>query len=293
MGLLDVWNSFTDFVWDWWKAFKDKIADIKNELWDWVDGIAKYWVQRANEFWDILNHTWGEVEDYTINVTPKVPAVWTGAFDENWHNADNWSTPSIPDATTDVIISATTTKCWVWAGPAFCKNITIEYGSGYTLRIWDQYLDISGNMNIYGQLLMDHEDGSIDAHGDIIWESGSSASIQANTIIELSGDWIFKSGANVELNNGQLVNRHRPSVDVLFFSAAKVGKDVTGIILTGMGNDGAHGLLEIKNAGGNTIAQDEKSCVVFGMPHEAIKYGAVNKVLPLEKIAEEIMKIKI
>jgi len=148
--------------------------------------------------------TWGEVEDYTINVTPKVPAIWTGAFDENWHNADNWSTPSIPDATTDVIIPATTTKCWVWAGPAFCKNITIEYGSGYTLRIWDQYLDISGNMNIYGQLLMDHEDGSIDAHGDIIWESGSSASIQANTIIELSGDWIFKSGANVELNNGQV-----------------------------------------------------------------------------------------
>jgi len=63
MGLLDVWDTFTDFVWDWWKAFKDKIADVKNELWDWVDGIAKYWVERANEFWDILNHTWDEVED--------------------------------------------------------------------------------------------------------------------------------------------------------------------------------------------------------------------------------------
>ena len=63
MGLLDVWDSFTDFVGDWWDAFKRKIGDIKSELWDWVDGIAKYWVQRANEFWDILNHTWGEVED--------------------------------------------------------------------------------------------------------------------------------------------------------------------------------------------------------------------------------------
>jgi len=63
MGLFDVWDSFTDFVGDWWKAFKDRIWDIKNELWDWVDDIAKYWVQRADMFFDILKHTWGEVED--------------------------------------------------------------------------------------------------------------------------------------------------------------------------------------------------------------------------------------
>ncbi|UYL65040.1 MAG: hypothetical protein OBKJMPBA_00008 [Methanophagales virus PBV304] len=63
MGLLDVWDSFSDFLGDWWKGFKEKIWDIKRELWDWVDGIAKYWVERADEFFDILKHTWSDVEN--------------------------------------------------------------------------------------------------------------------------------------------------------------------------------------------------------------------------------------
>jgi len=63
LGLLDVWDSFSDFLEDWWKGFKERIWDIKRELWDWVDDIAKYWVERANEFFDILNHTWSDVED--------------------------------------------------------------------------------------------------------------------------------------------------------------------------------------------------------------------------------------
>ena len=88
MGLLDVWNSFTDFVWDWWKAFKDKIADVKNELWDWVDGIAKYWVQRANEFWDILNHTWDEVEDLMEQAKSYADDIVTDAV----LKIDNWVT---------------------------------------------------------------------------------------------------------------------------------------------------------------------------------------------------------
>ena len=96
----------------------------------------------------------------------------------------------------------------------------------------------------------------------------------------------------IETFNGPLINRHRPSVNVLFHSAVKAEKDVTAILLTGMGNDGAYGLKEIRDAGGNTIAQDEKSCVVFGMPKEAIKLGAAKIVLPLENIAAEIMKIK-
>ncbi len=146
--------------------------------------------------------TWGEVEDYNINVTPKVPAVWTGAFDENWHNADNWSTAYIPDATTDVIIPATTTKCWVWAGPAQCNNITIEFGSGNDLRIWDQDLEVYGDMDFWGQLLMDHTDGIITVQGNVTWRPGSSASIQANAIINVHGDWNFQSGANVEMNDG-------------------------------------------------------------------------------------------
>ncbi len=93
----------------------------------------------------------------------------------------------------------------------------------------------------------------------------------------------------VEIVNGPLVNRHRPSVDVLFRSTARfAGKNAIGIIMTGMGDDGARGLLEMKEAGAYTIAQDEKSSVVFGMPYEAIKLNAVDKVLPLDLIAPHI-----
>ncbi|MFW5657939.1 MAG: protein-glutamate methylesterase/protein-glutamine glutaminase [Bacteroidota bacterium] len=102
-----------------------------------------------------------------------------------------------------------------------------------------------------------------------------------------------RSGARyyVEIKEGPLVNRHRPSVDVLFRSTARyAGKNAIGIIMTGMGDDGARGLLEMKESGAKTIAQDEKSCVVFGMPHEAIKLGAAHRVLPLDQIAKQISK---
>jgi two-component system chemotaxis response regulator CheB len=94
----------------------------------------------------------------------------------------------------------------------------------------------------------------------------------------------------VELSDGPLVSRHRPSVDVLFHSVASAaGASALGIILTGMGNDGASGMLAMKRAGSNTIAQDEKSCVVFGMPKEAISAGAVDTVAPLACIPDLIM----
>jgi len=102
-----------------------------------------------------------------------------------------------------------------------------------------------------------------------------------------------RSGARyyVEVKDGPLVSRHRPSVDVLFRSAARyAGKNVVGVILTGMGDDGALGMKEMHDAGAFTIAQDEASCVVFGMPNEAIKRGGVDKVMPLEKIAAEVVK---
>ena len=102
-----------------------------------------------------------------------------------------------------------------------------------------------------------------------------------------------RSGARyyVELNDGPPVNRHRPSVDVLFRSTARyAGKNAVGIIMTGMGNDGAQGLLEMKTAGAYTIAQDEKSCVVFGMPKEAIKLNAADKILPLDQIASHMLR---
>ena len=101
-----------------------------------------------------------------------------------------------------------------------------------------------------------------------------------------------RSGARyyVEVSDGPLVNRHRPSVDVLFRSTAQfAGRNSVGIIMTGMGDDGARGLLEMKQAGAHTIAQDEKSCVVFGMPKEAIKLNAVDKTLPLEMIGSYLL----
>jgi len=104
---------------------------------------------------------------------------------------------------------------------------------------------------------------------------------------------IKRSGARymIALNQGQLVNRHRPSVDVLFRSAANVaGANALGIILTGMGKDGVQGMLEMRHAGSHTIAQDEASCVVFGMPKEAIAAGGVSEVLALQKIARNAME---
>jgi len=104
---------------------------------------------------------------------------------------------------------------------------------------------------------------------------------------------IRRSGARyyVEVKDGPLVSRHRPSVDVLFRSAARyAGKNALGVIMTGMGDDGAKGMLEMKEAGAFNIAQDESTSVVFGMPHEAIKHGGVDKVLPLHEIAREIIR---
>jgi two-component system chemotaxis response regulator CheB len=86
------------------------------------------------------------------------------------------------------------------------------------------------------------------------------------------------------------VSRHRPSVDVLFRSVAKTaGSNALGVIMTGMGDDGASGLVEMRKAGAQTVAQDEESCVVFGMPKEAIKRGGVLKTVPLTAIPREIM----
>jgi len=105
---------------------------------------------------------------------------------------------------------------------------------------------------------------------------------------------VVRSGAlyKVEVLDGPPVNRHKPSVDVLFRSvAACAGANAMGIIMTGMGDDGARGLLEMRQAGAPTVAQDEASCVVFGMPREAIKLGAADVVLPLDRIANEIIGV--
>ena len=104
---------------------------------------------------------------------------------------------------------------------------------------------------------------------------------------------LARSGAQfvVEIKDGPPVNRHRPSVDVLFRSVAKyAGRNAMGVIMTGMGDDGARGLREMHDAGSYTLAQDEASCVVYGMPKEAVKHGGVDRSLPLTALAGAIMK---
>ncbi len=128
-------------------------------------------------------------------------------------------------------------------------------------------------------------------------EAEDNDSVTPGTALLAPGNYhmIFRrSGARyyVEVKTGPMVHHQRPAVDVLFKSTAKyAGANAIGVILTGMGADGAEGLLEMKNAGAGTIAQDEKTCVVFGMPKEAIKLGAADKVLPLQQIASEIIKM--
>ena len=110
------------------------------------------------------------------------------------------------------------------------------------------------------------------------------------------GNWhllLKRSGANyvTQLSDGPPVNRHRPSVDVLFRSAAEhAGRNALGVILTGMGKDGALGMLAMKEAGAYNYAQNEASCVVFGMPKEAIAAGGVDEILPLNDIAQAVMR---
>jgi two-component system chemotaxis response regulator CheB len=94
------------------------------------------------------------------------------------------------------------------------------------------------------------------------------------------------------LNDGPAVNRHKPSVDVLFRSVAQnVGHNGVGVILTGMGDDGARGLKEMRDSGATTIAQDEKTSVVWGMPGEAVKHDAVDEILPLGKISKRLIEL--
>ena len=103
---------------------------------------------------------------------------------------------------------------------------------------------------------------------------------------------LARSGANyqIKIHDGPAVNRHRPSVDVLFHSVAKqAGRNAVGVILTGMGNDGAAGMLAMRQAGAWTLAQNEASCVVFGMPREAINMGGVCEVVDLSQVSQQML----
>lgn len=128
-------------------------------------------------------------------------------------------------------------------------------------------------------------------------EARNGDSITPGVALIAPGDYhmvVRRSGARyyVEIGSGEKVSGHRPSVDVLFNSVAKIaGVNAIGVILTGMGGDGARGLLSMRNAGSRTLGQDESSCVVYGMPKVAFDIGAVEKQLPLNKIAQEIITL--
>ncbi|MFZ5771530.1 MAG: protein-glutamate methylesterase/protein-glutamine glutaminase [Thermodesulfobacteriota bacterium] len=124
------------------------------------------------------------------------------------------------------------------------------------------------------------ENGDTVLRGQVLIAPGNR-----HTLLQRSGARYF-----VEVKDGPLVCRHRPSVDVLFRSTARyAGSNGIGIIMTGMGDDGARGLLEMKQAGAKTFAQDEESCVVFGMPQVAIRMGAVDEIVPLAELAARIV----
>ena len=100
------------------------------------------------------------------------------------------------------------------------------------------------------------------------------------------------TGLHCRLESGAPVNRHRPSVDVLFHSVVReFGRMAAGVLLTGMGKDGAAGLLALRRSGAWTIAQDEASCVVYGMPREAVALGAAREILPLDRIAPQLLRL--
>ncbi|WP_220272762.1 chemotaxis protein CheB [Aquitalea aquatica] len=129
-------------------------------------------------------------------------------------------------------------------------------------------------------------------------EAEDGERLQAGTVYIAPGHshLLLKSATTIgyatSLHHGPPVNRHRPSVDVLFRSAANLaGKNCIGVILTGMGRDGAQGMLELKEAGAYNIAQDEASCVVFGMPKEAIALKGQHEVLPLTSIASRLVAL--
>ncbi|HUH60879.1 MAG TPA: chemotaxis response regulator protein-glutamate methylesterase [Candidimonas sp.] len=153
--------------------------------------------------------------------------------------------------------------------------ITQHMPAGFT-RSFVQRLD-----NLCAVQVHEAEDGQRVLPGHVYLAPGGVAHMK-----------LARSGANyvVKLDESEPVNRHRPSVDVLFNSAAQVaGKNAVGVILTGMGKDGALGLMAMKQAGAITFAQDEASCIVFGMPREALLIGAADHAVPLSEISERIL----
>lgn len=145
---------------------------------------------------------YGEVEDYKINITAKVPNVWTGIFNSYWGNGQNWSLGHVPTADEDVIIPNVNMPCIVDYSAKNCNNITTETGT--TLQINANTLTVYGNMNISGQLQMTHTSAVLTVYGDMNWNSGSTASTTTTNLMWIHGNWSFNSGSNVQLTLGNV-----------------------------------------------------------------------------------------
>jgi len=206
-----------------------------------------------------------------------------------------------PKLTADAVITKTTSKAMIRTTE---KVVAIGASTGGTeaLRAFLERFPPDGPAMVIVQHMPEHFTASFAKRLDSLCRISVKEAVDNDTVIRgraliAPGNrhlLLKRSGARyyVELKDGPLVSRHRPSVDVLFRSAARyAGNNSVGVIMTGMGDDGARGMVEMKEAGATTIAQDERSCVVFGMPKEAIKLGAVDKVVPLDNLAGEVLNL--
>jgi two-component system chemotaxis response regulator CheB len=161
--------------------------------------------------------------------------------------------------------------------PANCPGtVIVQHMPEHFTRSFAQRLN-----ELSAPLVKEAEEGDTVAPGKVLVAPGN-----LHTILRRSG-----AQYRVNVKDGPPVNRHRPSVDVLFKSAAKyAGANAVGVLLTGMGCDGATGLLEMKNAGAATLAQDEASCVVYGMPREAVRLNAAQQIVSLAQMAAAVLR---
>ena len=205
-----------------------------------------------------------------------------------------------PKLTADAVIAKSTTKAMIDTTE---KVVAIGASTGGTeaLRVFLETLPMDTPGMVIVQHMPEHFTTSFAKRLDdlcrvSVKEAQDNDTIIRGRVLIAPGNYhtlLKRSGARyyVEVREGPLVCRHRPSVDVLFRSTARyAGRNAVGVIMTGMGDDGARGMLEMKEAGAYTFAQNEDTCVVFGMPQEAIKRGAVDSVLPLEAIADAVLR---
>jgi len=205
-----------------------------------------------------------------------------------------------PKLTADAVIPPTKTKAMIRTTE---KVIVVGASTGGTeaLRVFLEALPLDSPGIVIVQHMPEHFTASFAKRLDSICSISVKEAQDNDTILRgraliAPGNrhaLLKRSGARyyVELRDGPLVSRHRPSVDVLFRSTARyAGSNAVGVIMTGMGDDGAKGMLEMKQAGSYNVAQDEASSIVFGMPNEAIKLKCVDNVVPLDRIAMKVLQ---